>query len=692
MATHLSNQIDAHDDFDLNSIVKVNCNFELLKKIIEMLIAGQKELKTQVDGVEDAIANMPQVSPKNASGYVHPSEDSDLFESEDYDDITNKLIKRIGKIKKRLMYLEENAQVNEKKFIDVQCELTQRQNEIEQHKKDIMDIRIHSGLDSGNVGNNEDGKGVESVMRLVKELERTYQQKFANVDDRIRNIEKKYPCGVADNNDNTQNVIVNGNSNSNRMEENQTQTEHIYMHDTLSPNNNSNSYNNTYMNSNINNNELYNSFQKQIMTLSSDIQNLKLLHNNKSALFERNLKDLQTSIQTSLSQIKPSLDKIPLLLPTSDFLKFQDTITFKLESDVRDLRLELVLQKKSLDNFKEQLITLIEDTTVSEELHGMKRRLEAFMTQLHVLRDSLKKFEEQLSSKPQFDPTKYIDLTQFNEFKQTLGKQFANTTAQIESVNSIVDDLISNVLKNKAAFKDLKNLEDTVMLKIEEMRTASIKLFADKNEMNKNIKYLETQIKNAMEYAANAKGKGNDSWLIAKKPIGGHLCASCETYIGELSNHTSYVPWNKIPNKEAGDKLYRIGTGFSKMLQMVNVDQNNNTIMVSPRDTTTERKVNGSGNDVAGCHGSKDELQGYEGTNVNVKDETININNNQYMSNLNGSHSLPQIKGKRKMNVASMEGCYGKDEVVGLHLEEARLDENEERNKPKITKVIKKQK
>ena len=176
--------VEQQSEFDLNSIVKVNLNFELLKKIIEMLISGQKELKTQI---EDVVANMSQVTSTRiinaSSGYIHPSEDSDLFESEDYEDIMNKVIKRITKIKKRLTYLEENAQLNEKKFIDVKIELKQRQNEIEQYKKEIKDIHTQFKLDNDNIKNDEDGKGVESVMRLLKELERTYQQKFVNVDE-----------------------------------------------------------------------------------------------------------------------------------------------------------------------------------------------------------------------------------------------------------------------------------------------------------------------------------------------------------------------------------------------------------------------------------------------------------------------------------------------------------------------------
>ena len=660
---------DKQSEFDLNSIVKVSCNFEMLKKIIEMLISGQKELKTQLESVEDTITNMPQLiasSTHKSSGYIHPSEDSDLFESDDYDDIMNKVIKRIAKIKKRLTHLEEHNQQNEKKFFDVQIELKQQQNEMERYKKDINGIiNKQSELDDN-----------ESVMRLIKEMEMTYQQKFANVDERIKNIEKVYQCGsVVDNNNNNSNSDERSMNMNNRMEENQTQTEqHINLHDTINQNNINN----------IINNDIYNSLHKQISTLSTDIQNLKLHHNNKSSLFERNIKDLQTSFQTSLSQIKPSLEQIPLLLPISAFTKFHDTITFNHDNAVRDIKLELSLQKKSLNNFKEQLTTILSDTAIHDELQGMKRRLEAFMTQLHVLHDTSKKFEEQLSSKPQFDPTKYIDVTQFNEFKQTLSKQFSSTTTHVESVNSIVDDLISNVMKHKATFKDLKNLEDTVLLKVDEMRNVIAKTFAEKNEVNRHVKYLETQIKHVMDYAMNARGKANanvndTNWLIAKKPINGHLCASCEAYIGELNNSsTSYVPWNKIPNKDTGDKLYRMGTGFSKMLQMVNVDQNSNnsintTILVSPRNATTDRKNN-------------DNIQGCDDNNNNNNN---NNNINQYASTLKESHSLPHIKFKRKMNATTCDGFYGKDEVVGMHMED---DDNEERSKPKITKVIKKQK
>ena len=52
------------------------------------------------------------------------------------------------------------------------------------------------------------------------------------------------------------------------------------------------------------------------------------------------------------------------------------------------------------------------------------------------------------------------------------------------------------------------------------------------------------------------------------------MCASCESYLGELKdNNTSYIPWNKYPNRDI-EKLYRLGNGFSKMLQMIQLDEN----------------------------------------------------------------------------------------------------------------------
>ena len=99
----------------------------------------------------------------------------------------------------------------------------------------------------------------------------------------------------------------------------------------------------------------------------------------------------------------------------------------------------------------------------------------------------------------------------------------------------------------------------------------SSKRYADKIDTSKSIKYLDTQIKHIIEVYIKKMDKG-ESWLLAKKPIGGFTCASCEAYIGELKDKDEYLAWNKYPMREPQDKGYRIGNGFSRMLNMLNLD------------------------------------------------------------------------------------------------------------------------
>lgn len=49
-----------------------------------------------------------------------------------------------------------------------------------------------------------------------------------------------------------------------------------------------------------------------------------------------------------------------------------------------------------------------------------------------------------------------------------------------------------------------------------------------------------------------------ENWLLAKKPIDGFACASCEAYIGELHDNNQYIPWNKYPMRDPNEKLYRV--------------------------------------------------------------------------------------------------------------------------------------
>ena len=44
--------------------------------------------------------------------------------------------------------------------------------------------------------------------------------------------------------------------------------------------------------------------------------------------------------------------------------------------------------------------------------------------------------------------------------------------------------------------------------------------------------------------------------------------------MGDLKENDDYIPWNKYPQRER-DKNYRVGNGFSRMLNMLNLDVKN---------------------------------------------------------------------------------------------------------------------
>ena len=116
---------------------------------------------------------------------------------------------------------------------------------------------------------------------------------------------------------------------------------------------------------------------------------------------------------------------------------------------------------------------------------------------------------------------------------------------------------------------DLKTMEQCLLNMLEELKISFTRKYMEKADILRSIKLLEIQIKSI--YDSNPSLiKEADNWLLAKKPMNNYLCASCEAYIGDLKNKNIYLPWNKIPPHES--KKYRMGNGFSRMLELVNTD------------------------------------------------------------------------------------------------------------------------
>ena len=61
-----------------------------------------------------------------------------------------------------------------------------------------------------------------------------------------------------------------------------------------------------------------------------------------------------------------------------------------------------------------------------------------------------------------------------------------------------------------------------------------------------------------------------DEALLAKKPLGGFSCASCEKNLVNMSSgRVEYSNWGRLPFRDPTERFTRIGQGFSKMLSRV---------------------------------------------------------------------------------------------------------------------------
>ena len=157
---------------------------------------------------------------------------------------------------------------------------------------------------------------------------------------------------------------------------------------------------------------------------------------------------------------------------------------------------------------------------------------------------------------------KYIDQQKLNETLKPLLKEIEKIYREVESITRNISDYESN-FKTFAKNDRVDRLEDEINTKINEVKTSSSKKFVDKVEFVKNVKQLEIQIK-SMDLE-NKRSEG-DSWIMAKKPVGCFNCASCEANIKNVNPSNEYLAWNKYPQQ---DKIYRMGQGFSHMLQMM---------------------------------------------------------------------------------------------------------------------------
>lgn len=273
------------------------------------------------------------------------------------------------------------------------------------------------------------------------------------------------------------------------------------------------------------------------------------------------------------------------------------------------------------------------------------------------------------------DLAKFIEKEEYNENKKEVNNKFEKVRLAIENLGRNLENIL-DTLGHTVNENDLVNYQGVVKNTIDELKLFINKKYAEKNETNKTLKYLEIQIKSLVE--GSKKADGGDNWLLAKKPLNNFLCASCESVInGELDKRSEYIAWNKYPSRD--DKSYRMGHGFSRMLQMVNDD-----IM---KTTNTDRIdnntfINTNTNNIS--FNQKEDDENYLNYQVNnrtesmklpkVKNKNVNVNTSQNVNNLDINLKKDKNKDDKRITTSPYE---------------EHNNDSPNSNKPQIMKIYK---
>ena len=390
--------------------------------------------------------------------------------------------------------------------------------------------------------------------------------------------------------------------------------------------------------------EKYNKEKNEILAIIKELRKrIGELEKNTSVMFDQINAD---EIKKRIKKLETEIDK------KAGKYEFQE-LTDKLRS-LDEFVKDLNFKQDSLQQFTEKVrMDLAQIIKKIEFLSGEYSKL--------TFNKSGQESDDGLSN---VDLSKFLDLNTFNDNKRDVNSKFEKVRLGFEDLSREIEEILSK-LSHTPTDKDFLEFQNIVKNLLDELKISSNKKYADKIETSKSIKFLETQIR-TLHDAFYKKNEAGDNWLLAKKPINNYVCASCEANIrGELDKRTEFVPWNRYPQRD--DKAYRIGHGFSRMLQMVNEDIIKNA------------------GDKAGYSSDEDNKK----SNIKANNSIINNDKNYPV---NTSVKLPKVTRKKPL-LSGTSVTEPNNNASGVSpYDDAENGENNDTNKIQIMRVIRKNK
>ena len=304
-------------------------------------------------------------------------------------------------------------------------------------------------------------------------------------------------------------------------------------------------------------------------------QNNKKIINNLSDINNNKIKELKKTNELLASKINNLNNNLSLYTTLNDFNTNKNKTNEYIKNIREDFNKNVELLRREFNSIKSQVLEHINDKTDHNNLLSLLERFLTIETLVYELKDFRINTLEKEKKRIDINPKEFVGIDTFDKFIKNYNKECDEYKKQYQNIKKDLDNLIIRDGGNKATLKDLKSMEDKIMQRFEEFKESISIKFVDKNLLNRNKKLIEIQTKKLIE--ENIKEEKNDNWLIAKKSLEGNLCASCESYIGDLNSNVEnkYIPWNKYPQKDSPEKVYKIYGGISNLINIFNTKLNN---------------------------------------------------------------------------------------------------------------------
>ena len=318
--------------------------------------------------------------------------------------------------------------------------------------------------------------------------------------------------------------------------------------------------------------------KKELTELNEDLnQKINLLNTTTKTLNEKTsenekLMNKSNSINnTFLVKLDLMNSKFNEYASKSDFEKYKLSLFNQLENENRQRKIDISSIKNSINALKIELAEITNDTSVQDTIMALKQKQDSTYILIEKIQENLRMSKEKEKKNFFVDASKLIDIDKFNEYKNAQNKIIDKIKRENIDLLRELSKVKEVDLNNKTNFKDLKNLEDNIRIKFENLLEQIKEKFVQKKYLEKYFKIYEYNINQSLE-EFKSELKPGKRWLLAKKPLG-HLCASCETYLGELSKYNENS--KNISKASEEKKNLKLSVGFSKVINLINKDENN---------------------------------------------------------------------------------------------------------------------